>query len=69
MSEDVGDLLYVVRQELGFGVDEWRALPWWQQRNYITGLVRRGKLSGGEDDDGEPDLDAAAAAGAHVERN
>lgn len=30
--------LYVVRRELGYGVDEWQALPWWQQQLYIDGL-------------------------------
>lgn len=30
--------LYTVRFYLHFTVDEWRKLPWWQQRLYIEGL-------------------------------
>lgn len=30
--------LYVVKRRLGYGVDEWRALPWWKQRLYLDGL-------------------------------
>lgn len=37
----------MVRRHLGFSVDEWDALPWWQQRLYIEELDA--ELSGGED--------------------
>lgn len=30
--------LYVVRRRLRYGIDEWKALPWWQKRVYIEGL-------------------------------
>lgn len=30
--------LYIVRYHLGFGADEWHALPWWQRRVYLEGL-------------------------------
>lgn len=29
---------YTVRRRLGFTIDEWRELPWWQRRVYLTGL-------------------------------
>ena len=34
------DELYVARSRLGFSIDEWLALPWWQRRVYINGLRR-----------------------------
>lgn len=30
--------LYVARLRLGYGIDEWRALPWWQRRVYVEGM-------------------------------
>lgn len=32
--------LYLVRRHLGFSVDEWRALPWWQAELYLRGLIQ-----------------------------
>lgn len=29
--------LYVARRRLGFSINEWLALPWWQRRVYIEG--------------------------------
>jgi len=31
-------LWYVVRRHLGFSIDEWELLPWWQQMVYAEGL-------------------------------
>ncbi len=30
--------LYWARKHLGFSIDEWLALPWWQRRVYIEGM-------------------------------
>lgn len=30
--------LYVARTKLGYTIDEWRALPWWQRRVYLEGM-------------------------------
>jgi hypothetical protein len=51
--------LYAVRRWLGFSVDEWCALPWWQQRLYIGELDR---------DQPWKQPAPAAAAAASVER-
>lgn len=32
------DELYLARRHLGFAADEWRALPWHEQRAYRDGL-------------------------------
>ena len=32
--------LYIVRRRLGFTIDEWLDLPWWQRRVYVDGLRR-----------------------------
>ncbi len=29
--------LYWARRILGFTIDEWQALPWWQRRVYVEG--------------------------------
>lgn len=34
-SEDRRRELYVVRRHLGYTIDEWTALPWWQRRLYL----------------------------------
>lgn len=30
--------LYLARTRLGYSIDDWLALPWWQRRVYIEGL-------------------------------
>jgi hypothetical protein len=30
--------LYWARRRLGFSIDEWVSLPWWQRRVYIEGM-------------------------------
>lgn len=32
--------LYVARTHLGFSIDEWLALPWWQRQVYAEGIER-----------------------------
>lgn len=56
--------LYVVRRQLKIGIDEWKALPWWQKRVYIEGLQNEadqvaGRGSGG----GVPDAADAILTG------
>lgn len=29
----------MIRRHLGFTIDEWQALPWWQQRLYMEGFA------------------------------
>lgn len=29
---------YLARRHLGYSIDEWEELPWWQQRVYMAGL-------------------------------
>lgn len=29
----------MVRRHLGFTIDEWESLPWWQQRVYVESLA------------------------------
>lgn len=36
----------MVRRHLGFSVDEWDRLPWWQQRLYVEELDA--ELAGGD---------------------
>lgn len=37
------------RRYLGFTIEEWRALPWWQRRVYVEGLNNEAKeRAGGE---------------------
>lgn len=44
---------YVARVRLGFTIDEWRALPWWQRRVYLDGMEeeaeRHAERAGGGD--------------------
>jgi hypothetical protein len=51
-------------------VREWRALSWWEQRNYIEQLVMHGKYIPEDDsgDDGEIPLDALRFARTEVVR-
>lgn len=41
----------MIRRHLGFSVDEWRALPWWQQRLYAEGLAEEQPWRQGAGDD------------------
>lgn len=34
-TEDRRRELYIVRRHLGYTIDEWLRLPWWQRRLYI----------------------------------
>lgn len=64
-DEDARRELYVARVDLGFTVDEWRALPWWQRKLYLEQHARviqaqqdaQGDAGGG----GGSPLDAAMA--------
>lgn len=38
-DEDRRRELYAARVHLRFSVDEWLALPWWQRRLYVEGMV------------------------------
>jgi hypothetical protein len=51
-----------VRKELGFSIDEWDAMPWWQQRVYIEQLELYAAIQRGEHipDDLLPDDDSRA---------
>lgn len=44
-----------MRKHLYFSVDEWRALPWWQQRMYVDLLNEQLAAERGEEIDPEPD--------------
>lgn len=44
--------LFIVRAELGFDVDAWRALPWWQRRVYVEGLNERAQETRSSQDGG-----------------
>lgn len=32
----------MIRRHLGFSVEEWQSLPWWQQWTYLEGLEAEG---------------------------
>lgn len=54
--------LYLARRWLGYSVDEWRALPWWQRRMYLEQAnleieARSGK-GGGSPSDAQGGIDA-----------
>lgn len=42
----------MARRELGYGIDEWRALPWWQRRVYVDALNDDAGHTTGESDTG-----------------
>ena len=50
-------LLYVARRKLGLSVEEWYALPWWQQRMYIDGMMAEGVIRSADEDDEYGDFD------------
>lgn len=52
-----------MRRHLGFSVDEWERLPWWQQRMYVEELDT--ELTGDGDDQAveQSGDDALLAAG------
>lgn len=35
--------LYIARTKLGFTINEWTALPWWQRRVYVEGMQDEAK--------------------------
>jgi hypothetical protein len=49
-----------VRKHLYFSVDEWVALPWWQQRLYTDLLNEQLALDAGEEPEPDPDQIATA---------
>lgn len=59
--------LYVARKHLGFTIDEWLALPWWQRQVYAEGLTREAeeieKAHGGEGGQAEGSLADTLLAG------
>ncbi|WP_190824684.1 hypothetical protein [Saccharopolyspora pogona] len=55
----------MVRRYLGFSVDEWDRLPWWQQRLYVEELDA--ELSGPDQGDGQSSDEALLAAGFRIE--
>lgn len=70
-------MLYAARFYLRFSVDEWYAMPWWQQRLYIEGLEEhrpwdtsgesRAKKGGDELPEADADLSDFARLGMQVE--
>lgn len=67
-------MLYAARFYLHFSVDEWRKLPWWQQKLYIEGLNRHkpwdqtGESRSEETQGDEDDISGFAALGINVQR-
>lgn len=45
---------YLAKRRLGFSIDEWEALPWWQQMVYLEGLGE--EFYDPEQDEQEQDL-------------
>lgn len=57
-------MLYVFRRRLQMGVDEVRALPWWQKRMYLEGLFAEARaMDPNAEDDVEVDSDLDSLAG------
>lgn len=45
----------MVRRHLGFTIDEWESLPWWQQRVYVESLAE--EFGGDQSREGRPSAD------------
>lgn len=55
-DEEHRRLLFLVRAELGIGIDEWQSMPWWQQRVYRDGMnakIREARAAAGESTGGD----------------
>lgn len=59
--------LYLVRRRLGFSVDEWQALPWWQQNLYLDGLIKELSRESGKGAPGASSSFVAAGPGASAQ--
>lgn len=63
----------MIRKHLFFSINEWVALPWWQQRLYIDQLNEQIALDNGEEPPPDPDQvaatpDALAGLGFNIQK-
>lgn len=66
-------VLYLARRKLGMSVEEWRRLPWWQQRLYQEGLLAESSATAEpglppQEEEDSDELDRTSKFGVKVRR-